>query len=165
MDNNVYNTPQSSLIAESTGELVLGSRWSRLFASIIDGLIVSIVTLPLMYFTGGFEGVMTGVQPSVLYTLGIGVVGLVVFVLLNGKMLLSSGQTIGKKALEIKIVDLDGNVPSSNVLLSRYGVYYGSQLIPFVGPYLSLINVIFIFGAEKRCLHDQVAKTKVVKAN
>lgn len=165
MDNNVYNTPQSSLVSDSAGELVLGSRWSRLFASIIDGLIVSIVTLPLMYFTGGFEGFMTGVQPSALYTLGIGVVGLIIFVLLNGKMLLSSGQTIGKRALNIKVVDLDGNLPTLNILFSRYGVYYGSQLIPFVGGFLVLIDVLFVFGAEKRCIHDQVAKTKVVNAS
>jgi uncharacterized RDD family membrane protein YckC len=165
MDNNVYNTPQSSLVTQQSGELVLGSRWSRLFASIIDGLLVGLVTLPLMYFTGGFDGISTGVEPGVLYTLGIGVAGLIVFVILNGKILLSSGQTIGKKALNIKIVDLEGNLPSANTLLSRYGFYYGTQLIPVVGGFLALINVLFIFGAEKRCLHDQVAKTKVVNAS
>jgi len=28
-----------------------------------------------------------------------------------------------------------------------------------------LINVLFIFGQEKRCVHDMIAKTKVVKAS
>jgi hypothetical protein len=31
-----------------------------------------------------------------------------------------------------------------------------------VGPYLSLVDVIFIYGSERRCLHDLLAGTKVV---
>jgi len=165
MDNNVYTTPQSTLVNPQVGELELASRWSRLFAAIIDGIIVAVVTVPLMYLTGGFDGAMSGVQPGFIYTLGISVVGWVVFAVINGKFLLSTGQTIGKKALEIKIVDMEGTVPVLNTLLTRYGVYYVPQVIPFVGGLFALVNILFIFGEEKRCLHDQVAKTRVVKAN
>jgi uncharacterized RDD family membrane protein YckC len=165
MDNNVYNTPQSSLVTPSTGELELASRWNRLFAAIIDTIIMMCVTLPLMFFTGGFDGMSTGQQPGILYTLGMSLVSWIVFALINGKFLLASGQTIGKKAMEIRIVDLEGNVPVLNTLLARYAVYFLPGLIPVAGGIFSLVNILFIFGAEKRCLHDQVAKTKVVKAN
>jgi uncharacterized RDD family membrane protein YckC len=165
MDNNVYNTPQSALVTPQTGELELASRWNRLFAAIIETIIMMCVTLPLMFFTGGFDGMSTGTQPSFIYTLGMSVVSWIVFALINGKFLLANGQTIGKKAMEIRIVDIAGNVPVLNTLLTRYGVYFLPGLIPVIGGLFSLINVLFIFGAEKRCLHDQIAKTRVVKAN
>lgn len=165
MDNNVYNTPQSTLVTPQTGELELASRWNRLFAAIIDTIIMLCVTIPLMFFTGGFDGISTGQQPGFIYTLGMSLISWIVFALINGKFLLANGQTIGKKAMEIRIVDLEGNVPVLNTLLARYAVYFVPGLIPFAGGLFSLVNILFIFGEEKRCLHDQVAKTKVVKAN
>jgi uncharacterized RDD family membrane protein YckC len=165
MDNNVYNTPQSTLVTPQTGELELASRWNRLFSAIIDTIIMLCVTLPLMFFTGGFDGMSTGEQPGFLYTFGMSIVGWIAFALINGKFLLANGQTIGKKAMEIRIVDMEGNVPVLNTLLTRYAVYFLPGLIPFAGGIFSLVNVLFIFGEEKRCLHDQIAKTRVVKAN
>lgn len=164
MENNVYETPQSTLVTENTGSLELASRWGRLFAAIIDSIIMMCVTLPLMFFTGGFDGIMQGVQPGFIQSAAIGIVGWIAFALINGKFLLSTGQTIGKKALEIKIVDLDGNVPAMNTLVTRYAVYFVPGIIPFIGGLFSLVNVLFIFGEEKRCIHDLAAKTKVVKA-
>jgi uncharacterized RDD family membrane protein YckC len=35
--------------------------------------------------------------------------------------------------------------------------------IPVVGQIFSFINILFIFTKEKRCIHDLVAKTKVVQ--
>jgi hypothetical protein len=31
-------------------------------------------------------------------------------------------------------------------------------------PFYVLVDVLFIFGSEQRCLHDLIAKTKVVQA-
>ena len=31
-------------------------------------------------------------------------------------------------------------------------------------PGYGLVDVLFIFGAERRCLHDYIARTKVVEA-
>ncbi len=33
--------------------------------------------------------------------------------------------------------------------------------IPMVGPLINLVNPLFIFGKERRCLHDYIAKTQV----
>lgn len=164
-DNNVYSTPQAQLVDQvGDSEKPLASRWARLGASIIDSIIMMVIILPVMYFTGGFEGIMEGVQPSFVYTLGIAVVGIIVFFVINYRLLVTSGQTVGKKVLEIKIVDLNGNLPVFQPqLVIRYAVYMLPGQIPVVGQIFSFINILFIFTKEKRCIHDLVAKTRVVQ--
>jgi uncharacterized RDD family membrane protein YckC len=142
----------------------LASRWQRLGASLLDVLIMLPITLPITYFTGGFEGITTHAKPSIGYTLLMGIVGLFVFCLLNGNLLIKNGQTIGKKIVGIKITDLKGNNPGLvQHLIPRYAFYYFIALIPIVGQYISLISVLFIFGEEKRCGHDYIASTKVLQ--
>lgn len=164
-DNNVYSTPQSQLVNQvDDSEKPLASRWARLGASIIDSIIMMFVVVPAMYFTGGFDGIMEGREPGFVYMFSMGLVSFIVFFAINYRFLVSNGQTIGKKVLEIKIVDLNGNVPQFQPqLLIRYAVYLLPGQIPMVGQLFSLINVLFIFSAEKRCIHDLVAKTKVVQ--
>lgn len=165
MNNDIYTTPQSELVEESGEKKVLASRWKRLWASMVDGLIILAVTLPVMYFTNGFDGAMKGIQPPWEYSLMIGAVGFIFFIFINIKLLVKNGQTIGKKVLGIKIVDLEGNLPSMKKhLLKRYAVYFIPGQIPFAGQIFSMINILFIFGKQKRCVHDYVAGTKVVMA-
>lgn len=142
---------------------LVASRWQRLWASLLDCLIMMTITLPVTYFTGGFTGVLQGVQPTIAYQLFMNALGLVVFIIFNGQLLIKSGRTIGKKVLGIKIVDLNGDLPTKKHLLKRYAIYFVPAYIPVAGPYLSLLNMLFIFGKEKRCIHDYVAGTKVIK--
>jgi len=159
----VYKTPESNLIQESSDEAVtLASRWQRLGASLLDGLSIGLVTFPLMYFTGGFDGISSGVQPSIGYTLLMAVAALAVFFMLNARLLIRSGQTIGKKVMGIKIVNLDDNLPDIKSLFIRYFTYFIPGQIPMVGQLFSVINILFIFGKPKRCLHDHFAATRVV---
>jgi len=143
----------------------LATRWQRLWASIIDSITVMLVTLPIMYFTGMFDMMTEGRQPGLLYSLGIGLAGIAFFALINYQSLTTNGQTIGKKVLGIKIVDLDESLPSGKSLLTRYVAYFGFGQIPIAGPLISIINILFIFGKEKRCGHDYLGKTKVIKAD
>ena len=139
------------------------SRWNRLWASLIDGLIMMVVVMPVMYLTGGFDGVSEGVQPSLGYSLLMGLLGIVAFILINGKLLSTNGQTIGKRTLGIKIVTLSGELPSiKEHLLKRYGVYFLLGQVPIIGQILSIANLLVIFGKQKRCGHDFVAGTIVV---
>lgn len=163
MENNIYKAPESQLTSASENASVLASRGRRLAASFIDGLIILAVTIPLMYITGGFDGISSGQQPSFLYTLGIGFIGLVVFVAINFNLLKSAGQTIGKRVMGIKIVTLDGELPViGDHLLKRYAVYFLPGQVPVVGGIFSIVNILFIFGPQRRCIHDFVAQTKVV---
>ncbi len=77
-------------------------------------------------------------------------------------LLTTAGQTIGKKVMNIKIVKFDDESEGgfvTNVLLR--GIVNGViGIIPFYG----LVDVLFIFREDQRCIHDLIASTKVIKA-
>ncbi len=72
------------------------------------------------------------------------------------------GQSIGKRSVGIRVVVHDGQPAELwRIILLRNAV--PSIASAFCRP-LTLIDVLFIFGAEHRCLHDYLAGTRVVKA-
>ena len=158
------------------GQGMLAGRGARLLAVIIDGLlgmgvlwIVSLVTpfhlFAVDFSSGGFRaGTVPTVQPAkILESL---VVGLVVFLVLHGYLLHTRGQTIGKLAMNIRIVRSNG-ARASLVRLAglRYFVNNLVVLIPMgLGGVYFLIDALLIFRAPRRCVHDYIADTIVVKA-
>lgn len=162
METAEKNLGKSDATGEGKNYDDLASRWTRLGAAFIDGLTIMPITLPLMYFTGGFDGLSEGLQPSLSYTLLMGLTSIAIFLLIHGRFLVRDGQTLGKKFLDIKIVGLSGEHASVQVLAKRYGFYWLIPLIPGVGALLNMVNILFIFGKSRRCLHDHVGGTKVV---
>lgn len=77
---------------------------------------------------------------------------------------LTVGQSIGKRLLSIKVVQLDGSVPTVRHLFWRTLIWQPITLIPLIGWLIWLIDGAGVFGAEQRCLHDRLAKTRVVSA-
>lgn len=77
-------------------------------------------------------------------------------------MLSKHGQTIGKKVLKMKIVKVDTGMNGgfvTNVVLRGFV----NGLLGII-PFYSLIDILFIFSDDRRCLHDKIAGTKVVMA-
>jgi uncharacterized RDD family membrane protein YckC len=142
------------------GSDALASRGSRLAASLIDGLAAVVILLPALasiFFVDESESLSTtGVFFAALS--GIAFLGFAVYQL---SMLVREGQTLGKKAMNIRIVNYsDGQIPSAGRLLGmRYVVN------SFLGnlPFYALLDVLLIFGDERRCIHDYLAGTKVVE--
>ena len=163
MQENYYSSPQSQVLDNTPTHAALASRWSRLWASLIDSIIMMLVLIPLMIVTGGFEGVAQGIEPSFTYNLIMAVVGIVLFVIVNGALLIRHGQTVGKRLVKIKITDMNGMRPTLNNYLARYAVYFLPGQVPIVGQLFSIVNILFIFGESKRCLHDHAGGTKVVQ--
>jgi len=91
MDNDIYTAPQAELVDPSSENNALASRWKRAWASMIDGFIMSAVTVPAMYFTGGFGGIAKGVQPSFDNSLMMAGLGIVIFIIINIKFLVNNG--------------------------------------------------------------------------
>ena len=90
-------------------------------------------------------------------------IGLVAFLILHGYLLYTRGQTIGKVVVKTKIVDLDGNLPNfGNIFVLRYLILVLVAQIPVIGNIIAIVNALFIFGRERRCLHDYIAGTRVV---
>lgn len=144
----------------------LASRWSRLGASLIDMIISLVFLLPLIYFTGGFDGFSQNppVAMSYTYQILLSVLSIGLYCAINWTLLATKGQTVGKSVMDMRIVNLDGTQPSrTNILIKRYAPYVLIPYIPFIGTIVSFIGIVMIFGKQKRCLHERIAGTKVVK--
>ena len=46
----------------------------------------------------------------------------------------------------------------------RYFVFGVAGQLPVIGQIVSLINVLFVYRKDKRCVHDHLAGTIVIKA-
>ncbi|WP_277374394.1 RDD family protein [Pseudomonas sp. AA-38] len=162
---NPYQTPQAALQERAADEPLLASRGARLGAVIIDSLLLALITMPISYFKGDFEMLVQGIEPSIwLQVQGI-LIGMVVFVLINGAWLKRYGQTVGKRICKVRIVDMQGQVPAlPGLLLKRYLSVWLVSLIPVAGTLLCSINYLFIFRSDRRCVHDHLAGTRVVAA-
>ncbi len=76
------------------------------------------------------------------------------------------GQTIGKRIVGIRVVRHEDGSPAGfvNAALLR-GIVNGIFcLLPGVGVAYYLVDMLFIFSKDERCLHDRLAGTKVVAA-
>lgn len=143
-------------------QTLLASRWSRLISSFIDGFILSMLLFPLLYLlvSGNLEAAQ---HLNPIQKLILAMAGWVVFLAINGYLLAKRGQTVGKTVMKIRIVDLEGHTPSLiKILLLRYFAVGLISQVPVIGSFFSLINLLIIFGPERRCLHDYIAGTRVV---
>lgn len=166
--NNPYRAPAAAIVDNALDGEIAG-RGERLAAAIVDVLILLAILLPVMFFGGYFRQVMdtaTSGRPMSLATeLAWGLVSLVVFFAIQGYPLYATAQTWGKRVLKVRIVGLDGQrLPFGRLIALRYLPMQGVGLVPWMGPLLSIVNVLLIFRADHRCGHDLVAGTKVVKA-
>ncbi len=175
MDNNSTPPPPASTqryappaaeVADvsASGEAQLAGRGARLAGAIIDGVIllglwwvVGLVT-PWNIFSPKMA------EAGVFATFGMQLIGLLLFAIVNGYLLMTRGQTVGKLLLGMRIVRPDGSAATPGRLLGlRYGVGWLLSALPFVGMVYALVDCLMIFRADRRCLHDLIADTIVVK--
>ena len=138
----------------------LASRFSRLLAVVIDGMVLSFVIglamLPFLIFKIDIS------VSSWWYQLLSAILGVVIFYFINKKSLIEEGQTLGKSVVKIKITTLDYEIPTASMLKKRYLTFFLPSYIPVIGRWLLLINIVSIFTKEQRCLHDLVSGTVVI---
>ncbi len=138
----------------------LASREQRFSAAMIDGILGTVVMLPLFSYYGIWELIMTEtpIPNDVSYI--IIAYSLFMFFALHGLLLFRYGQTIGKRMMGLAIVMLDGQRPSfTHLILNRY---LPQWIAGSIHPFLGLVDIMFIFRGDRRCLHDLIAGTKVV---
>ena len=145
--------------------LTLASRWKRLGGIIVDVLIVvgihTLILLATNMLKQAYSDQST-IQEQALYV----VLGWAVFLTLNGYLLYTRGQTIGKVVVKTKIVDMGGKIPSfARLVLLRYLTPMLVGAIPIIGGIFGILNPLFIFGKERRCVHDYMAGTRVVNTS
>ena len=91
----------------------------------------------------------------------IGLLALLAILIAQVVLLSKAGQTIGKKAFNIRIVMVDTSQNGGfgrNVALRAWL----TTLLGFI-PLFGIVDVFFIFREDKRCIHDLIAGTHVVK--
>jgi hypothetical protein len=52
----------------------------------------------------------------------------------------------------------------SRIIWLRNFVIWLLSLVPLLGAVVALLDVLFIFGESRQCLHDKIADTIVIKA-
>jgi len=141
---------------------------ARLVATIVDNVLI------FTSFAAGFVlvawlakmGVTENPMESLRSNKEFGLIPLVVLsslptLLIFGQwfLLATSGQTIGKKLLMIRIVSTNGKLPGFlQAVVLRNWLRVVFSFVPFFG----LIDALFIFSDSRRCLHDYLASTRVV---
>lgn len=142
---------------------ILASRGKRLGGALLDGLFGLIIMIPIMLFTGGLEQSFKGESPSIIQQTGYVFLGLFIFLALHGYLLYTRGQTIGKLIVKTRIVDRFGNIPKfGKLFILRYLILGLFVIIPILGELLAIVNILFIFRKDRRCIHDHLAQTWVV---
>jgi uncharacterized RDD family membrane protein YckC len=166
-DHNPYEAPTSFAEQKPTsgGQTELASRLSRLGARIVDIIISLVISIPVMFSTGYLQRAaqqQVGIGEMAMYGAG----GFVAFLLLHGYFLATRGQTIGKMLVGVRIVDYDtGQLLSLVKLVGLRDLPIAIvAMIPCIGGIVALVDILMIFGNEQRCLHDLIARTKVVNA-
>jgi uncharacterized RDD family membrane protein YckC len=155
---------------------IIAGFWKRLFAFLIDGVILGIagLVIGLIFFDAfaslGGWGRLVGFIIALLY-----------FGLFNGSV--GKGQTIGKRATHIKVVDRNGQFLSLNKSFLRYTVltlpyFLNGALLPLsvMMSWLGILIGLIIFGVggsiiylyifnrgTRQSLHDLVVGSFVVR--
>jgi len=165
VDDDPYQPPATELRAPAQlgrdGE-TLASRESRFAAALIDGFIILALVLPLQWKMGMFE---KSEANNLVTTVAWGAAGFLLTLLIEGYFLATRAQSLGKMALKIKIVTLDGkNADLKRIVLLRMLPVSLVSMIPTVGVVLSMVDPLLIFRDDRRCVHDHIAGTRVVKA-
>ena len=143
--------------------------WIRLFATIIDSAIFTIILTPLLsliyfgsfdgyidyYYTDYFSDDIDSTENIAFDTAELLIRALVVIAL----WVLWSGKTPGKALLGIQIIKLDDSPMGWKEAIIRYIGYILNVITLFIG------FLMIAARRDKRGLHDLIAKTKVVHRN
>ena len=141
-------------------ELVLADVGTRFVGATVDGLLYIPVVIP------GFviQAVLADGEDLAELALGSMLVGILGLAIVQWYMIAKSGQSIAKRLLGMRIVRLDGSPVNfvHGVVLRSWLIGFLSN-IPMVGFIVALVDGLMIFGNDRRCLHDRIADTTVIK--
>ncbi|WP_076924302.1 RDD family protein [Pseudoalteromonas sp. EB27] len=150
-------SPSENVVSKLAGEKA--TRSDRLVAAIVDGILGVVCFIPVFMLVW-FDNLS---QPTLTLSAGLLGYGILSTLVLHGYLMYQRGQTIGKSLMSIRIENLDGTQASfTTIYFKRMLCMQLLSLVPSVGQFIAgFVNPLFIFGKDKRCLHDHLAGTKV----
>lgn len=155
MEQNPYAPPEASELSTDENSLEYAGFWIRVVASIIDSVLILLVTIPLLLWiygmaylestaliAGAWDFLISWVMPAV---------AVIIFWIYRSA-------TPGKMIVRAKIIDAKtGGKPSTGQLIGRYFGYYVSMIPLFLG------FIWVAFDKRKQGWHDKLAGTVVVR--
>lgn len=129
----------------------------RFGAMILDGFIVAIPNYAAMFGIMALGGMFSGKEPNPMLMLLIYIPALGFPILYEGLMLsYKNGQTVGKMALTMRVVQADGSP------ITR-GQAWGRPVMKLVlGCTMGIDYLVALFNDERKTLHDMVVGTRVI---
>jgi uncharacterized RDD family membrane protein YckC len=176
MDANPFHPPVDELPPHVgvVGEAPLATLGARFGGSVVDGIIIGIASAVLDF-------VIPKIGLSMFMAFGLDVIAGIVASCVVQILVFRDGQSIGKRLLRMRIVEHGSGRTASvariiglrilPLTLLSYASWYLAVLqypdLAMLGAFCSLAitlaDVLPIFGKERRCLHDLLAGTKVVR--
>ena len=156
------------------GRPVLAGWWRRVGAQLIDGLIITagaallfvLITAPFSigFFASEEVGVVAIIVGALLALLCVAVVALLYAPALMAR---TNGQTLGRKATDIRVIRTDGRPITFGFAMLRE-VAVKTLLFGVVGGMTvgiaQLVDVLWpLWDEEKRALHDFIVNTRTVR--
>jgi len=184
---NPYSPPGSDVNAglfSASSDVELAERGTRLIAVTLDGLLACIPFLPMLgvgiyflsamdlhSFANGGSGNpdLAGMDdPQMLALIGIstgvGMLGMLGLFIYQWVLISRTGQSLGKKWTGIRIELVDGNrIGFASGVVLRNWVPKLMGVLPYLGFLFQLADILFIFRQDRRCIHDHIAGTRVVR--
>lgn len=149
----------------------LAARTRRLVATLLDGLFVPALTLLLVMIFGVVEDAED--YTDFWWVLWVLLTAVLSYLILNGYTLWRRGQTLGKVIMGIAVVSVaagdDGRwefVPAPLwKLICLRAVFFALLFVIALPPVglIPLVDHLLIFRKQRRCLHDLVAGTVVIR--
>lgn len=164
-DFNPYAPPSAAvgqplLVSEA---LELADRAARLGARIVDAIliVVAVFVAAVPLAIAGKSGSDAAAGFALLW-MPVALLGLLSW---NLVWLHRYGQTPGKRLVNVRIVRSNGErVSLGRIIGLRWLVPAVLGSIPYLGVVFALVNILFIFRDDRRCIHDHLADTIVVTA-
>lgn len=185
-DLNPYAAPTSDVYQSDLSEGELASRFRRLVARLLDSFFGGILPMIVIFyiydsleaflltmFSDATNQAANASWLDLIFTgFGEGIASWWFFLLqvasyvaLNAYLLATRGQTIGKLIMGVRIVGFHSSEipPLTYSLIVREGGINLLGLLGTLGMLVFLVNPLFIFNKDRRCLHDYWSSTKVIR--
>lgn len=77
-------------------------------------------------------------------------------------LIATDGQTVGKRLMGIRIAQIEDSTKAGFIQIVFLRTLLGKGALGLI-PLYSLVDILFIFSDDGRCLHDKIGGTHVVK--
>lgn len=173
---NPYDTPDADMQDAEDEEYELAGRLIRLGAVLLDSLmfllplILVTILVAVLFGADSLNSLENGDPLPNMDSMGALFIGIIVIsylalIILNLVWLHRYAQSIGKRLLGIKIARTDGSrCGLRRIIFLRSLPIQLLSMIPLLGMFVPLVDALFIFQQSRKCVHDMIADTVVVKA-